>query len=191
MSAPNFSYQRRCVVVTNDDYEYGNYPELGKWNDGSRSYPSTEIKESEDEGLRLIKVVFTPGYYMDACIDAIDAESLTDVLGSAYYFRNHNRKELIDDVHYYFPYASTRLINKCFRGCKVTSEDYEYQLEKAFDILEEALRDEEEKIANGIINRIKKGYGFREYVCTARFSNGEAIYTDFDSLRKKAKNIKK
>lgn len=184
MSAPNFSYQHRCVVVTDEDYECGNTPLLGEWNDGDRSYPSTELHLSEKAHLKLVKAVITGGYYSGACIDYIDTgETVEGILGSAYYFTTHNRAELIDTVQYYFPAMSKRAINKCFKGCNKSSDDYENQIWKAFDKLTEAIVAYESRIANSIVDKVKKSLGLNEYVRTAIFSNGEAIYTNIEALR--------
>lgn len=189
MSCPNFSYQNRCVLVSNEDFEFGNCPELGSWNDGDRNYPSTELKVSEETGLSLVKIVLTGGNYSDACIDYIDVSSLEEKMGRPYYYTGHNRQELIDEIQYYFPIASTRLINKCLKGCNKNREDYEDKLAIAFETLEEEIRDREYAIADKIVNEIKADYGFRELVCTAVFSNGEAIYKDLEAIAERAGNI--
>ena len=176
MSCPNFSFQNRCVLITDDDYEMGNYPEIGSWNDGDRNYPSTEIAESKD--FKLVKVVITAGNYSDACLDYITTgKNIFDFLNYTNYLSGYNRQELIDEIQYFFPYASTRLINRTLKGCNKNREDYECKLEKALDDLNDKLLDIESKKADKMINRIKKAYGYRELRCDGVFSNGEAIYS--------------
>ena len=41
MGASNFSFDNRCIVVTNDDFEMGNVPSLTDKSDRDRCYPST------------------------------------------------------------------------------------------------------------------------------------------------------
>ena len=68
-------YQNRCVVITDDDYEFGNLPTLGDYIDISRSYPSriveiddlelTKVKEyrATIKPIHLHNIVVTSGYY--------------------------------------------------------------------------------------------------------------------------------
>ena len=177
MSAPNFSFQRRCVLVTNDDYDCGNYPDLGKSFDGNRSYPSTYLEDYVDD-FRTIAIVMTCGYYSDACIDIVDREDKTnEILGYANYYSNHNRQDLISDIMYFlgcsYNFANTRL-----KGCKVGSATYEYDLEKAFERIVDDWREAELKKANKVLDKLKKTYGYKELYCAGIFSNGEAIYNE-------------
>ena len=177
----------RCVVVTNDDYEMEHYPARGRWRDGDRNYPSVELECSEDAGLSLIKVVLTSGYYCDACIDYIQAKHVKEKLASPYFYTGYNRKEMIDELQYFFPCLSARTINKCLKGCRKDSDEYEIQLEKAFEVLENEVVKRESAIADAIVDDIKKRYGYREYTCVDVFSNGEAIYEDLDAIRERAR----
>lgn len=70
MATSNFCYDNRCVVVTNDDYECGNHPQLDEYRPESlRSYPSHKLA-----GYDFIfwDVVLTLGYYEHACIDYVE-----------------------------------------------------------------------------------------------------------------------
>lgn len=175
MSAQNFSYQRRCVLVTNDDYECGNYPALGKSFDNDRSYPSTYLAKFEDD-FSTVAIVITSGYYSDACIDIVDREDkANELLGYANYYSSHNREELVSDIMYFlgcsYNFANTRL-----KGCRVGSDTYEYDIEKAFERIVEDWHDVEVRKANKAVNKIMRQYGYKELVRTALFSNGEAWY---------------
>ena len=45
MATGNFSFENRCVVVTNEDYEFDNLPVLGNRVNDSRNYPSRILKD--------------------------------------------------------------------------------------------------------------------------------------------------
>ena len=178
MSAPNFSYDRRCVLVPAGDYDYefgGNCPALGDCFDNDRSYPSRYLADYKDD-FTTVAIVLTSGYYADACIDIVDREDKADeLLGYANYYSNHNRQELVDDICYFLG-CSRNFANTRLKGCRKDRDDYEYRLEKAFEKIVEDWRDVELVKANKVVDKIMKDYGLRELCCTARFSNGEAWY---------------
>ena len=67
MAANNFCFENRCIVVENDDFEFGNVPEHNEYDKKSlRSYPSSILDESNFD---FWNVVLTSGYYEGACID--------------------------------------------------------------------------------------------------------------------------
>lgn len=72
MSTPNFKYKNRCIVVSDDDYENGNYPEYEGENEisGNRNYPSYKLRE-QPEGCGILIAILTGAYYSGACIDYI------------------------------------------------------------------------------------------------------------------------
>ena len=175
MSAPNFSYQRRCVLVTNDDYECGNHPACDEAFDNDRSYPSYYLDKYKDD-FSTVAIVLTAGYYSDACIDIVDREDKADeLLGYVNYYSNYGRESLVNDICYFlgcsYNFANTRL-----KGCRKDRDDYEYRLEKAFEQIVDDWRDVEVRKANKVLNKIKRAYGYKELVRTALFSNGEAWY---------------
>jgi hypothetical protein len=175
MSAPNFSYSRRCVLVRNEDFEWDNVPAHDECFDNDRSYPSAYLDKYKDD-FSTIAIVITSGYYSDACIDIVDREDKADeLLGYANYYSGHNRKELLDDVCYFLG-CSRNFANTRLKGCRKDRDDYEYRLEKAFEKIVEDWRDVELVKANKVVDKIMKDYGLRELCCTARFSNGEAWY---------------
>lgn len=185
MSCPNFSYQNRCLLVTDDDWECGNYPATGEWNDGDRNYPSVALKKWEND-FYFVKVVMTSGNYSDACIDYIRInKSIYDVMGDPYYYRFHNRKSLIHEFQYWFPGFSENFFNKLLKGCNMLHDDYQEKLYNAFDAIEEKMVDRELAEADKIIDEIKTRYGYTELVCGGVFSNGEAVYYDKDAPKGK------
>lgn len=177
MSAPNFSYDRRCVLVPDDRYEDGDYPALGKCFDNDRTYPSYYLEKYEDV-FSTVAIVLTNGYYQDACIDIVDDDSLVSELScSDYHFARLTRDELYDELYYYFKgNISKRMMLRHLKGLNVRDEDYQSKLAYAVDAMFEEVRDYEVKKANKAVNQLMKAYGLRELVCVARFSNGEAWY---------------
>ncbi len=175
MSAPNFSYDRRCVLVRNEDFDCNNVPSHTERFGNDRSYPSAYLDKYKDD-FSTIAIVITSGYYADACIDIVDREDKADeLLGYANYYSNHNRQELLGDICYFLGcprnFANTRL-----KGCRLGSDTYEYDIEKAFERIVDDWRDVEVRKANKVLNKIKRSYGYKELTRTALFSNGEAWY---------------
>lgn len=169
MATGNFYYQNRCVVVTNDDYEMDNLPEMGECVDNSRNYPSYLIEEFE-----FWEVVLTAGYYEGACIDYIE----------------HHERSPYDVVQGYIGYPSTK--KELFKECKeafglsrrkmqaicgnVGDMDIDDYVEKATEKVGEYLAEKEEKEVNEYIDNLKKEYGYEEVCRVATLSNGETIY---------------
>lgn len=179
MSTPNFYFQRRCVLVTNDDYDEGNYPELGKYFDHNRSYPSNRIEEYEDK-FSTIAIVMTSGYYSDACIDIVDDDSLVSELCCLdYQFAKLTRDELFDELYYYFNgNISKRMMLRHLKGLKRNEDGYQSKLANAVDAIFEEVRANEIRKANKVLDELKKEYGYKELICVGVFSNGEAIYNE-------------
>ena len=175
MSAPNFAYDRRCVLVTNDDFEFGNVPAHNTPFGDNRSYPSAYLDKYKDD-FSTIAIVLTSGYYADACIDIIDREDKTnELIGYAGYYSNYTRKELLDDVCYFLG-CPRNFANKFFKGLRRDDLNYGRQLEEAFETLVEAWRDVEVEKANKVLDKIMKDYGYKELTKVGQFSNGEAWY---------------
>ena len=175
MSAPNFSYSRRCVLVRNEDFEIGNVPAHNECFDDSRGYPSAYLDKYKDE-FSTIAIVLTSGYYADACIDIVDREDKTnELIGYAGYYSNYTRKELLGDVCYFLG-CSRNFANARLKGCRVNSDTYACDIEKAFERIVEDWRDIEVEKANKVLDKIKKSYHYKELELSAMFSNGEACY---------------
>lgn len=175
MSASNFSYDRRCVLVRNEDFDWDNVPSHKECFDNDRSYPSAYLDDYKDD-FSTIAIVLTSGYYADACIDIVDREDKADeLLGYVNYYSSHNRQELINDICYFLG-CSLNFANTRLKGCRKDRDDYEYRLENAFEKIVEDWRDVEVKKANKVLDKIKKSYGYKELGLSALFSNGEAWY---------------
>ena len=175
MSAPNFSYDRRCVLVRNDDFERDNVPAHTTLFDNDRSYPSVYLDAYKDD-FATVAIVLTSGYYSDACLDIVDREDkANELLGYANYYSGHNRQELVSDICYFLG-CSANFANTRLKGCRLGSDDYEYDIEKAFEKIVNDWRDVEVRKANKVLNKIKRSYGYKELTRTALFSNGEAWY---------------
>lgn len=175
MSAPNFSYDRRCVLVRNDDFEWDNVPAHTTPFDNDRSYPSVYLDAYKDD-FATVAIVLTSGYYADACIDIVDREDkANELLGYTNYYSGHNRQELVSDICYFLG-CSPNFANTRLKGCRLGSDTYEYDLEKAFEKIVDDWRDVEVRKANKVLNKIKRSYGYKELTRTALFSNGEAWY---------------
>ena len=177
MSTPNFSYQRRCVLVTNDDYECGNHPACNEPFDNDRSYPSCYLDKYKDE-FSTVAIVITSGYYSDACIDIVDDDRLVSELScSDYHFARLTRDELYDDLHYYFNgNISKRMMLRHLKGLNRRDDDYQSKLAYAIDAIFEEVREYEIRKANKVVDEIMKEFGYKELVRTVLFSNGEAWY---------------
>lgn len=175
MSAPNFSYDRRCVLVPDDRYETDDYPALGKRFDNDRTYPSHYLEKYEDE-FSTVAIVLTTGYYSDACIDIRDRDDRADeLLGYVNYYSGHNRQELVSDICYWLG-CSPNFANTRLKGCRLGGDTYEYDLEKAFQTIVDDWHEVELRKANKVLDKIKREYRLKELTCVGVFSNGEAWY---------------
>ena len=161
--------------MTNDDLEWGNVPTHSKDFGNNRSYPSAYLDKYEDD-FSTVAIVLTYGYYTDACIDIVDREDKADeLLCYVNYYCGCNRKELLNDICHYLG-CSRNFANTRLKGCKVGSDTYEYDIEKAFEKIVEDWRDKEVRKAGKVVDKIKRDYGYKELGLSALFSNGEAWY---------------
>lgn len=173
MSAPNFNYNNRCVVVTNDDFEMGNMPSLGNihGDNSLRSYTSTTLSISDD--FNYFDIVLTSGYYEHACIDYCDKDG--EAKGVEYHCGNDgyftSKIALFNEVKSSFSHISIYRMRKLCKGL-----NYAEDAEKIYAIIDEYLKDCEEKSVNKAIDGIKQKYGYEEYATAYRFSNGETGY---------------
>lgn len=175
MSTPNFAYKNRCIVVTNDDWDMGNVPPIKDRNyDNDRNYPSSELKVSDD--FRFWDIIITSGYYSDACIDYVRSEILIeDELGPSYHYET--QKEFFTAVRKEFPQAKLtnyRLKKICGRVSDFKNLDY--YIDNAYEEISDYLAEIERDKVNQYLDGMMKNYGYEEYACVARFSNGEALY---------------
>lgn len=177
MSAPNFSYSRRCVLVRNEDFEWDNVPAHDECFDNDRSYPSAYLDEYKDD-FSTIAIVLTSGYYADACIDIVNDDRLVSELSCGdYHFSMLTRDELYDELNYYFNgNISKRMMLRHLKGLNRNDENYQSKLAHAIDDMFEEVRENEVRKANKVLDKIKKEYGYKELGLSAMFSNGEAWY---------------
>lgn len=195
MGAKNFMYKNRCVVVTNEDYECGNYPKLGDWVNNNRSYPSREIIHSEAfstkeyaksiKPIQLHNIVMTSGYYEHACIDFIrnEEKSAIDCIGWSCYYDFNSIEEIIEPITNDYNITAEEiktLIQKRMDVMGITAETDEDTFQSFYEYLmddiDEKIVENEEIHCNKIIDLIKKEYGYEEYGCVAVASNGEGFY---------------
>jgi len=169
MATGNFCYENRCVVVTNDDYDMGNLPEIGKCVDNSRNYPSYLIEEFE-----FWEVVLTAGYYEGACIDYIEhhKHSPYDVV-QGYIGYPWSKKSLFAECKEVFGLSKRKMQAICGN---VGDKDIDDYVENATEKVGEYLAKKEEKEVNEYIDKLKEEYGYEEVCRVATFSNGETIY---------------
>ena len=197
MGANNFSYTNRCVVVSDDDYEFGNIPNLGDYANISRRYPSkiveiedlefTKVKEYRTtiKPIRLHNIVVTSGYYEHACLDFLRNEdnSSIDYVGWTCYYDFNTIEEIIEPITSNFNITAEEiktLIKHRMDAMNITAETDEDEFQSFYEYLmediDEKIIENEEIICNKIIDFIKEHYGYEEYGCVAVASNGEAFY---------------
>lgn len=177
MGAANFCYENRCIVVTNEDFDFGNVPEHNEYDKKCcRSYPSYFL---DDADFEFWSVVITSGYYEAACIDykpKFDEYGFNMVESRMNYsFAYRTVKDLVKDFCDEFKlsvYRVRKLIGK-LSECDCLSAF----AERAFDRVNEYLSELEEIKVNEFLDRLKSDYGFEEYGVSARFSNGETWYS--------------
>lgn len=176
MATSNFCYDNRCVVVTNDDYECGNHPQLDEYRPESlRSYPSHKLA-----GYDFIfwDVVLTLGYYEHACIDYVERPDSRNVYDYFNTVRYSTVREFCEDVYGEFKdIVSRSKIRKIFTGFRCSGKEIYDFLEDKFDEFVEYAAAIERKKVEAAIDKIKADYGYEEYGVYARFNNGETWYS--------------
>ena len=172
MGTRNFAYDNRCIVVKDEDYEYGNIPKLGDC-DNDRNYPSREIAEDDMPEFNFWTPVITSGYYADACIDYVRNERDAEYwLGNDAYYET--KKDVIDECVREFKLSRYRL-NKILPKVYKDLPFYEWYGD-AINALTEYLADVEEKKVNEYLDELKAKYGYEEIGLVATASNGEGLY---------------
>lgn len=181
MGTPNFCYENRCVVVTNEDYEMGNVPKVKEYGSRikstCRSYNMSEVEETAYPQTEPIyhAIVITAGYYEDACLDYCElATSLEDYVSAPYYYES--AKEFVEDVVGISKFNLTEYRVRKLMGKRGDMELEDY-LENAIKKIDEWLCEQDMENCENIIDYLKDAYGYEELRCGGVFSNGEAIYT--------------
>lgn len=175
MSTANFCYDNRCVVVTNDDYECGNYPRLDRYRlESLRSYPAWIVAGYD---FRFWDIVFTAGYYEHACIDYVEKADSRNIYAYFNAERYSSVRGFCEDVYQEFGKIVGRTrIRKKFSGFRSSGKEMYVFLEDRFEKLAEYAATIECKAVDAAIDKIKAEYGYDEYGVCAKFSNGEAGY---------------
>ena len=194
MGAINYSFINRCVVVTNDDYEFENIPTLGEYANNSRSYPSRlieydEINEVKSflqtiKPIKLHNIVLTSGYYENACIDFVRDEdkSAIDFTGWSCSYNYNNINEIINDISSRYNISAQEvetILQKRMELMNITAEtddnDFQSFYESLMDDIDEKIVENEIPYCNKIIDIIKKVYGYKEIYSKPSFCMGEPI----------------
>lgn len=196
MGASNFSYINRCVVTSNEDYEFNNLPKLGDWCNNNRNYPSKKILVDEMsctkdyiktiKPIRLHSIVLTSGYYEGGCIDFVRADdTLDNYIDLDIYYDWQTINNVIDEIINNFNITENEIKNIIKNRMWAMQIDTEEETNESFykyvmEEIEEKIIENEEIHCNKIIDLIKEGYGYEEYNCVCRASNGETLYNKID-----------
>lgn len=172
MGTGNFHFINRCLVVTDEDFEDGNVPRLGKhYKDSLHSFPSRVL---EDADFTFFDVVLTSGYYSGSCIDYIRKDGVMEsILGYPHYF--WTKESVFKEVNKFMGKISRYRFDKIVG--KVGTMDINDFIEQAYEKLEEYFAELEESKVNEWLDELKKEHGYSDYAVSARFSNGETIYS--------------
>lgn len=85
----NFYYENVCLLVTDEDYETGNYPAYeDRPINGNNNFPQYPLVDWNDD-LCFWQIVMTPGYYEHACIDYVEVDC-DDIYNDILYDAEHN-----------------------------------------------------------------------------------------------------
>ena len=156
MATGNFTISNRCIVVTDEQYEFCDYP-------NQTDYPT----------FRHWQVVHRSGYYADSSIDFIPKEVYVDVDFDTV-------SEAVTALSYDLE-CSKYAIQKHLKGWAEVKKSgiafWKFLDSKVDDILVEIANKEKQKV-NEYLDTVKEKYGLTEVVVSARFSNGETIYKE-------------
>lgn len=176
MSAPNFNYENRCVLVRDSDFEDGNLPPMGDFLGFDRNYQSREVLPPGQYKFRFHDLVITSGYYSDACLDFIRNDNdIHDMLYLPWYDMENSITEVKDSLRRQFKISRAKL-NAMFGKWDKVETKWKFidrGLERAADYLAELEREK----CNEAIDIYKQMYRYEELAVSVRFSNGETWYT--------------
>ncbi|WP_418420164.1 hypothetical protein [Alistipes indistinctus] len=176
MGAPNFCYDNRCVVVTDEDYEVGHHPLIGDYRHESlHSYPSRKL---DGYDFHFWDVVLTSGYYSGGCIDYVERQSNgRDIWDYFSPYRYESVAEFVGEAYSWFGgLMSKSRIRKIFSGFKASGNTLSDFIEDRYEEFVTIAENIERERVDAAINKIKEEYGYQEYAVSARFSNGETWY---------------
>lgn len=174
MATGNFDYENRCVVITDEDFENGNIPATNGYAITYRR--STRLLVDIDEDLRYYDIVITGGYYAHACLDFVEKSRPNDCLSIYDGQGFENAHELHKCMSEDFGISVSTARRIC--GKSSNFKYFDYYVDSAFEKMDDYLRSREERVCNKIIDRIKKKFGYEEYVRFATASNGETFYEE-------------
>lgn len=108
MATSNFNYYHRCIIVTNDDLEIENHPNIDNecvhiGYPLERNYPMHALSDYSDWEIATYIIGLSFGYYGDACITAypIDNGDIYDQIMLYQPYECTSKKELIDLLNDY------------------------------------------------------------------------------------------
>ena len=167
MSAPNFNYKNRCVVISDEDYDWGNLPVMTDYKNSGR-----HSQWLIPNGFYAHNIIVTSGYFSGACIDYVsDAE---DFLAQKINMEEGGEAEAVMEIMDYFPEADAGYLMA--RVMDITGAEDPNARDEAIASLASYIEEIEEPKVNKALDDIRDGYGYTEVRCVAVFSNGEAIY---------------
>ncbi len=163
MATSNFSFEHRCITIDNEDLEVGNYPEIEDSHNGM-----DRLTDYIDR-FSYFDIVMTYGYYAGACIDYVEKSYIEDIDSFGIYAEDFkDKKELFEAISEQVDIK----VSKCYSICRKATK------EGCIELIDDYLKEREEKEINKILDNIKKEYGYTELSVYARFSNGETIYQE-------------
>jgi hypothetical protein len=167
MGTANFHYKNRCIVVTDEDYEFDNLPPIKKnWN----SHDGRELEVSDD--FDFFDIYLYSGYYQHGNLDyERNDTTIEDRIGNENYYST--KKELFDAIIEEYPGLSKYRLNKL---CGKIGNSFSEFFDKVIDKVTDYLSDKEELKVNKYLDGVKDSYGYDELRTIGRFSNGEALY---------------
>lgn len=177
MGATNFAYKNRCVVVTDEDYEYENHPERGEYISNyyfRDCYPTYVL--SDYDFFKFHDIVISTGYYEGGCIDFVEKRGVDDIeyyIGNQDYYRC--KCDFIKEVNEEFS-LSTYRIKKLCGNLKDFGGDLKAWINNAYNRVTDYLKEKEAEECHKVIDQIRDEYGYEEYYKTGRFSDGTSLY---------------
>ena len=167
MSCPNFYFEHKAILVTNEDIESENLPNLGEH---FLEYDGTELS---DYDFKWWRIILRYGHYRDAIITYSSKFCELDCLKDEILWECETQAELYAYFHeeYDMPYNVLRAI------CgKVGDNDIKQYLDTSCDKLFEYLSENEEEDVLQAISKLSEEYGYKPISCVAVMGNGEALY---------------
>ena len=167
MSCPNFYIENKALLVTNDDLEVENHPNLGEYN---RNVDGVELS---DYDFQWWSIVLKYGHYDAAIIDYTKKYDTLDEKDEVLW-NCSTQTELFNFVKENYGLGIGLLRKICG---KVGDRDIYDYLDEASEKIGEYLAEIEEEKVKEVIEKISEEYGYKHITCDGIFSNGEAVYS--------------